>query len=67
MNNITYNIETITLKYFEAGHSLMSADSFHHRVDKAAKSKINLFNYDDVEMIEQVGTPIRRRLEDFLE
>ena len=26
------SLQTITLKYFEKGHSYMSADSFHHRV-----------------------------------
>jgi hypothetical protein len=31
------NIEVITLKYFERGHSFMSADSFHHRVKRQCK------------------------------
>ena len=25
-------LESITLKYFEVGHTFMSADSFHHQV-----------------------------------
>ena len=31
--------EDITLKYFEAGHSFMSADSFHHGVELSMKRK----------------------------
>ena len=29
------NMETITIKYFEPGHTFMSADSFHHQVEMA--------------------------------
>ena len=32
-------IQTITLKYFEPGHTFMSADSFHHRVEQKMQKK----------------------------
>jgi len=35
VNDQALAIEDITLKYFEAGHTFMSADSVHHGVEKA--------------------------------
>ena len=67
MNSESNHLEKITLKYFEVGHSFMSADSFHHRVEKAAKRMKNIYNYDDyVTLMESVGTPIQMRIVDFL-
>ena len=43
MNSESNHLEKITLKYFEVGHSFMSADSFHHRVEKAAKRMKNIY------------------------
>ena len=33
-NNQKDTLQSITLKYFERGHSFMSADSYHHLVEK---------------------------------
>ena len=33
------SVQSITLKYFEPGHTFMSADSFHHKVEQAMKQK----------------------------
>ena len=35
--NVTIN-ETV-MKYFEPGHTFMSADSFHHKVEQGMKKK----------------------------
>ena len=34
VNNAKNCLETVTLKYFEAGHTYMTADLFHHHVEK---------------------------------
>ena len=41
------SLEIITLKYFEAGHTYMSADSFHHLVEKETKKMYNLYDFQD--------------------
>ena len=40
-------LETINLKYFEPGHTFMSADSFHAQVEKQFKRKATLFDFND--------------------
>ena len=69
MSAPTYSVsslQTITLKYFEKGHSYMSADSFHHRVEKQSKIMKNLYDYDDyVECIRRVGNAILMEPADF--
>ena len=47
VNDNTNTLKTITLKYFEAGHTFMSADSFHHQVEKEAKSQGYLYDFKD--------------------
>ena len=42
--NLTDGPESITMKYFEKGHTFMSADSFHARVEKGIKTLKNLFD-----------------------
>lgn len=39
--------EDITLKYFEAGHTFMSADSVHHGVEQSMKYMGNVYDFDD--------------------
>ncbi|XDV25699.1 hypothetical protein PO909_029572, partial [Leuciscus waleckii] len=46
VNNKTNNIQDITLKYFETGHTFMSADSFHHGVEKAMRKQPGGFVLD---------------------
>lgn len=43
--------ETITLKYFEKGHTFMSADSFHHQIEKEMRAKKNVYDFNDFEHI----------------
>ena len=45
--NLTDGPESITMKYFEKGHTFMSADSFHARVEKEIKTLKNLFDFND--------------------
>ncbi|KAG5868844.1 hypothetical protein JTB14_012781 [Gonioctena quinquepunctata] len=37
----------IHLKYFQAGHTFMSADSFHHQVELSMKKSGNIYDFND--------------------
>ncbi|XP_077091400.1 uncharacterized protein LOC143742433 isoform X2 [Siphateles boraxobius] len=39
VNDPTTPLEDVTLKYFEPGHTFMSADSFHHGVEKEMRKR----------------------------
>ncbi len=39
--------KTITLKYLEAGHTFMSADSVHHGIEKEMKQVRNIYDWGD--------------------
>lgn len=47
VNDTILNAESITLKYFEPGHTFMSADHFHHQVEKSMKKKGKVYDFDD--------------------
>lgn len=50
--NLTNNeIEDVTIKYFEAGHSFMSADSVHHELEMTRQPKGNVFDYQHLEQV----------------
>ena len=39
--------ESITIKYFEKGHTFMSAVSFDHQIEKEMSSKKKFYDFDD--------------------
>lgn len=39
VNSPEVHLTTLVLKYFEPGHTFMSADQFHHQVEKSLKKK----------------------------
>ena len=46
----------ITLKYFEPGHTFMSADSFHHQVEQKMQKKKRLEDFQDfVDIVDTCG------------
>ena len=49
INSHEIEAEDITLKYFESGHTFMSADSFHHGVEQEMKAQPNgnVYDFDD--------------------
>lgn len=47
VNSNIISAKTITLKYFEPGHSFMSADSFHHQVERSLKKKGKVYDFSD--------------------
>ena len=65
--NASWNtLLTITLKYFESGHTFMSADSFHHQVEREALKMKNLYDFADfVQCISKVGKAVEMEAVDF--
>lgn len=47
VNGSEISAESITLKYFEPGHTFMSADSFHHQVEKSMTKKGKIYDFND--------------------
>ena len=66
--NIHPTLEVWILKYFEKGHTFMSADSFHAQVEKAMREKKNLYTFKDFEdCIEMKGKAIVMSTDDFFD
>lgn len=55
VNSDEINANKIIIKYFEPGHTFMSADSFHHRVELSMKRMKNKI-YDFEDFCQAVGT-----------
>ena len=49
VNSAEIQAEDITFKYFEAGHTFMSADSFHHGVEQQMRKQPggNVYDFND--------------------
>lgn len=47
VNDSTSALEDVTLKFFEPGHTFMSADSFHHGVEKEMKKRPAVLDFED--------------------
>ena len=61
-------LDTITIKYFEAGHTFMSADSFHALAEEAFKKARNIFDFPHyVDYINSVGRALPMRQGDFVD
>ena len=50
--NVNGCLESITIKYFEKGHTFMRADSFHHQTEKEMRLKKNVYSDDFEKIIE---------------
>ena len=40
-------LEEIIIRYFEKGHTFMSADSFHHQIEKGMRAATNVLDGGD--------------------
>lgn len=40
-------LESLTVKYFEPGHTFMGADSFHHQVERSLSRKGKVYDFED--------------------
>ena len=47
INSDRISAQTITIKFLEAGHTFMSADSIHADVEKRMKIKREILDFDD--------------------
>jgi len=55
VNSTEISTDEIELEYFEPGLTFMSADNFHHQVEKSLKMKGKVFDFDDfVSCVENV-------------
>ena len=62
------SILVITIKYFEKGHTFMSADSFHASVERNIRQKKKLMDFNGfVECISKSGEVVEMRAEDFFD
>ena len=62
----TSELMRVTLKYFEPGHTFMSADSFHALVEKKFKKAANIYDFRDyVDCVRAAGNAIEMKPEDF--
>lgn len=66
VNSSEIGVDTITVKYLEPGHTYMSADSFHHKVEESIKQSKMLYDFVDfVRAVDKAGTPIIMNPHDF--
>ena len=47
INRKEIGVQSIKLKYFTAGHTFISADNFHKRVEKEMKEMNNVYDFPD--------------------
>jgi hypothetical protein len=47
INSPETSTDVIRLKYFEPGHTFMSADAFHHQVEKSLQARDKVYDFDD--------------------
>ena len=60
-------IQTLTLKFFEKGHTFMSDDSFHHQVENGIWEVKKLYDFQDfVRCVESKGTTVLMESKDFV-
>ena len=61
-------LQQLTIRYFEKGHTFMSADSFHHLIEDQIRSrgKLNDFN-DYVVCVDDVVIAVEMQPSDFLD
>ena len=68
INILGGNAETITIKFFEPGHTFMLADSFLAQVEKGIKKKIKLQDYQDlVDIVNEKGEAMELKFNIFFD
>ena len=66
VNDSNFDVETITLKYLTVGHTYMSADSFHARVEREMKTMGKLFDFADfIKCVCKAGDVVVMNFDDF--
>ena len=67
LNKPSVSLHSITLKFFEKGHTFMSADSYHHLVEEEIRKKKRLYNQDFVDCANKRGVAVQMVPEDFFD
>lgn len=72
VNCAEINLKTLIVKYFEPGHTFMSADQFHHQVEKSLKRQNKVYDFNDFHQCVQKANSgnvsvIEMKKEDFFE
>ena len=58
----------ITLKFFEKGHTFMSCDSFHHKIEQGMREKKSVYDFDDfVSIVRDKGIAYEMKSTDFVD
>ena len=65
VNSDTTSREDITLKFFERGHTFMSADSFHHGFEQQMKNRPGGVVYDFEDFVSVVASSNSRKVDVF--
>ena len=66
VNSQDFKCETITLNYFEAGHTYMAADAFHKEIEDEMKKQKNIYDFEDFKkIINTKGTALEMDISDF--
>lgn len=64
INSNLIEAKSIELYYFEPGHTFMSADSFHHRIELSLKQMKKVYDFNDFKIaVEKAGNPIIAEME----
>ena len=66
MCNPSVTLSSITIKYFEPGHTFMAVDSFHHQIETEMCARKKLYDFDDfVSVINKKGVAHVLKANDF--
>ena len=59
---------SVTLKYFEPGHTFMSADNFYHQVEQRMRQKKNVQDFQDfADVVSSCGQALLMKWNDFFD
>ena len=68
VNRINGTTNEVTIKYFEPGHTFMSADSFHHVIEQAMRKKQGIEDFQDfVDLVDFSRKALVMEHDDFLQ
>ena len=66
VNKVGGDLDVITLKFFEPGHTFMSADSFHALIEKGIKKKNKIQDFQDLaDVVNSKGEALVSNYNDF--
>ena len=66
VNDKCSTLQSVAIKYFEKGHTFMSADSYHHLIEKAMKEMKNIYDGDFVAALSKNGVGLIMDSSDFM-